>query len=38
LIFSSYPAGELKTTKAYQKWAKEVSETKPPPNPLKREK
>ncbi|CAJ1910470.1 unnamed protein product [Sphenostylis stenocarpa] len=31
-------AGELKATKAYQKWAKEVSETKPPTNPLRREK
>jgi len=29
-------AGDLKATKAYQKWAKEVSETKPPTSPLKR--
>lgn len=28
------PVGELKTTKAYQKWAKLVSETKPPTDPL----
>lgn len=29
-------AGELKATKAYQKWAKKVSEIKPPTSPLKR--
>ncbi|XP_031248601.1 chaperone protein dnaJ 6-like [Pistacia vera] len=29
-------AGELKATKAYQKWATKVSETKPPTSPLKR--
>lgn len=28
--------GELKATKAYQKWAKKLSETKPPTSPLKR--
>uniref|UniRef100_A0A251SH04 DNAJC9 HTH domain-containing protein n=1 Tax=Helianthus annuus TaxID=4232 RepID=A0A251SH04_HELAN len=28
--------GELKSTKAYQKWGKKVSETKPPTNLLKR--
>ncbi|XAR69433.1 hypothetical protein NMG60_11001005 [Bertholletia excelsa] len=29
-------AGNLKSTKAYQKWAKQESETKPPTSPLKR--
>ncbi|XP_044467638.1 chaperone protein dnaJ 6-like [Mangifera indica] len=29
-------AGELKATKAYQKWATKVSETRPPTSPLKR--
>ncbi|KAM7512485.1 hypothetical protein LguiB_011360 [Lonicera macranthoides] len=28
-------AGDLKSTKAYQKWAKEVSERKPPTSPLR---
>lgn len=28
--------GELKETKAYKKWAKTVSETKPPTSPLRR--
>lgn len=36
LFSSPYSAGELKATKAYEKWAKEVSETKPPTNPLRR--
>ncbi|KAK4281852.1 hypothetical protein QN277_013299 [Acacia crassicarpa] len=31
-------AGELKSTKAYQKWAKKVDEMKPPTSPLKRAK
>ncbi|KAE8694786.1 serine/threonine-protein kinase Nek7-like isoform X2 [Hibiscus syriacus] len=31
-------AGELKETKAYQKWAKKVSEIKPPTSPLRRKK
>lgn len=39
-MFSPYNtlliAGELKSTKAYQKWAKLVSDTKPPTNPLRR--
>ncbi|XP_052174122.1 chaperone protein dnaJ 6-like [Diospyros lotus] len=29
-------AGDLKSTKAYQKWATKVSETKPPTSPLRR--
>ncbi|KAI7727460.1 hypothetical protein M8C21_019893 [Ambrosia artemisiifolia] len=29
--------GELKSTKAYQKWAKQVSDTNPPTNPLRRQ-
>lgn len=28
--------GELKTTKAYQKWAKKVSAMKPPTSPLRK--
>ncbi|KAI8562155.1 hypothetical protein RHMOL_Rhmol03G0012900 [Rhododendron molle] len=28
--------GDLQSTKAYQKWAKQVSETKPPTSPLRR--
>ncbi|RAL51819.1 hypothetical protein DM860_010537 [Cuscuta australis] len=31
-------AGDLKSTKAYEKWAKKVSETKPPTSPLRRKK
>ncbi|GMN54806.1 hypothetical protein TIFTF001_023934 [Ficus carica] len=30
-------AGELKSTKAYKKWSKKVSETKPPTSPLRRQ-
>jgi DnaJ family protein C protein 9 len=29
-------AGELKSTKAYEKWAKNISEIEPPTNPLER--
>ncbi|XP_058740420.1 chaperone protein dnaJ 6-like [Vicia villosa] len=36
ILDEAIAAGELKATKAYQKWAKEVSETKPPTSPLKR--
>ncbi|XP_061373706.1 chaperone protein dnaJ 6-like [Gastrolobium bilobum] len=36
ILDEAIAAGELKTTKAYQKWAKEVSETKPPTSPLRR--
>lgn len=36
IIDEAIAEGELKTTKAYQKWAKKVSETKPPTNPLVR--
>uniref|UniRef100_A0A2P2KKT1 Chaperone protein dnaJ n=1 Tax=Rhizophora mucronata TaxID=61149 RepID=A0A2P2KKT1_RHIMU len=38
LRFSHYPmfSGELKATKVYQKWAKQVSETKPPIISLRR--
>nr|DAD32392.1 TPA_asm: hypothetical protein HUJ06_011243 [Nelumbo nucifera] len=31
-------AGQLKATKAYHKWAKQVDETEPPADPLKRRK
>ncbi|KAL0383585.1 UNVERIFIED_CONTAM: Chaperone protein dnaJ 6 [Sesamum calycinum] len=31
-------AGDLKSTKAYEKWAKKVSKTKPPTSPLKHRK
>ncbi|GFY98263.1 chaperone DnaJ-domain superfamily protein [Actinidia rufa] len=36
-IFSTraIASGDLKSTKAYQKWAKQVSETKPPTSPLR---
>ncbi|XP_057438708.1 chaperone protein dnaJ 6-like [Lotus japonicus] len=36
ILDEAIAAGELKATKAYEKWAKEVSETKPPTNPLRR--
>ncbi|KAJ7972250.1 Chaperone protein dnaJ 6 [Quillaja saponaria] len=36
ILNEAVAAGELKATKAYQKWAKQVSETKPPTSPLKR--
>lgn len=29
-------AGELKSTKSYEKWARKISETKPPTSPLKK--
>jgi len=29
--------GELKETKAYKKWAKKISETKPPTSPVRRQ-
>ncbi|XP_068635156.1 chaperone protein dnaJ 6 [Aristolochia californica] len=35
IIDEAIAAGELKSTKAYKKWAKQVSETKPPTDPLK---
>ncbi|TKY62586.1 Chaperone protein dnaJ 6 [Spatholobus suberectus] len=38
ILDEAVAAGELKATKAYQKWAKDVSETKPPTSPLRREK
>ncbi|KAL2320809.1 hypothetical protein Fmac_029778 [Flemingia macrophylla] len=38
ILDEAVAAGELKATKAYQKWAKEVSETKPPTSPLRRGK
>jgi DnaJ family protein C protein 9 len=28
--------GELKAAKAYEKWAKQISKTKPPTSPLRR--
>ncbi|XP_065854965.1 chaperone protein dnaJ 6 [Euphorbia lathyris] len=36
LLDEAISAGELKETKVYQKWAKQVSKTKPPTSPLKR--
>ncbi|KAJ0745990.1 putative chaperone protein AtJ6 [Helianthus annuus] len=36
ILDEAISAGELKSTKAYQKWGKKVSETEPPTNPLKR--
>ncbi|KAL4309549.1 hypothetical protein GQ457_01G013880 [Hibiscus cannabinus] len=36
LLDEAIAAGELKETKAYQKWAKKVSEIKPPTSPLRR--
>ncbi|PWA76110.1 chaperone protein dnaJ 6 [Artemisia annua] len=36
ILDEAISAGELKSTKAYQKWAKKVSEIKPPTNPLRR--
>ncbi|KAL8232696.1 hypothetical protein R6Q57_002474 [Mikania cordata] len=34
IIDDAISAGELQSTKAYQKWAKQVPDTKPPTNPL----
>ncbi|XP_076914442.1 chaperone protein dnaJ 6-like [Bidens hawaiensis] len=36
ILDEAISAGDLKSTKAYEKWGKQVSETKPPTNPLKR--
>ncbi|KAK7244655.1 hypothetical protein RIF29_39480 [Crotalaria pallida] len=36
ILDEAIAAGELKPKKAYEKWAKEVSETKPPTSPLRR--
>lgn len=36
ILDEAIAAGEIKSTKAYEKWAKEVSETKPPTSPLRR--
>lgn len=36
ILDEAIAAGEAKETKAYKKWAKEVSETKPPTSPLRR--
>ncbi|PIA50678.1 hypothetical protein AQUCO_01200121v1 [Aquilegia coerulea] len=36
IIQEAIAGGELKETKAYRQWAKQVSETKPPTNPLKK--
>ncbi|XP_010257272.1 PREDICTED: chaperone protein dnaJ 6 [Nelumbo nucifera] len=38
ILDEAMAAGELKATKAYQKWSKQVSETEPPSDPLKRRK
>ncbi|KAL1330583.1 hypothetical protein HN51_047826 [Arachis hypogaea] len=36
ILDEAIAAGELKETKAYKKWAKRISEIKPPTSPLKR--
>ncbi|RDX74804.1 Chaperone protein dnaJ 6 [Mucuna pruriens] len=36
ILDEAIAAGELKETKAYKKWAKKISETKPPTSPLRR--
>ncbi|CAL9025844.1 unnamed protein product [Prunus brigantina] len=36
ILDEAIAAGELKSTKAYTKWAKKVSEAKPPTSPLRR--
>ncbi|XP_016493517.1 chaperone protein dnaJ 6-like [Nicotiana tabacum] len=36
ILDEAISAGEIKSTKAYEKWEKEVSETKPPTSPLRR--
>ncbi|XWS66394.1 hypothetical protein CRYUN_Cryun05aG0195600 [Craigia yunnanensis] len=36
MLDEAIAAGELKETKAYQKWAKKVSQMKPPTSPLRR--
>ncbi|KAF9593243.1 hypothetical protein IFM89_020999 [Coptis chinensis] len=36
IIDEAISGGELKETKAYRQWAKQISETKPPTDPLKR--
>ncbi|KVI12060.1 chaperone protein dnaJ 6-like [Cynara cardunculus var. scolymus] len=36
IIDEAISTGEVKSMKAYQKWAKQISETKPPTNPLQR--
>ncbi|XP_058744398.1 chaperone protein dnaJ 6-like [Vicia villosa] len=38
IIDEAITSGELKEKKAYKKWAKKISETKPPTSPLRREK
>ncbi|KAL8041510.1 hypothetical protein ABFX02_10G169600 [Erythranthe guttata] len=38
IIDEAISAGDLKSTKAYDKWAKKVSKTKPPTSPLRRRK
>ncbi|KAG8070146.1 hypothetical protein GUJ93_ZPchr0006g44677 [Zizania palustris] len=36
IIDEAIAEGELKSTKAYEKWSKKISETEPPTNPLER--
>ncbi|KAA8517031.1 hypothetical protein F0562_017151 [Nyssa sinensis] len=36
ILDEAIAAGELKQTKSYRKWAKQVAETKPPTSPLRR--
>ncbi|QCE05233.1 chaperone protein dnaJ 6-like [Vigna unguiculata] len=37
ILDETIAAGELKETKAYKKWAKKISETKPPTSPVRRQ-
>ncbi|KAK3419454.1 hypothetical protein EUGRSUZ_G00005 [Eucalyptus grandis] len=36
IIDDAIAAGTLKTTKAYEKWAKQISKTEPPTDPLRK--
>ncbi|XP_021282505.1 chaperone protein dnaJ 6 [Herrania umbratica] len=38
MLDEAIAAGELKETKAYQKWAKKISQIKPPTSPLRRKR
>uniref|UniRef100_A0A9I9CCB7 DNAJC9 HTH domain-containing protein n=1 Tax=Cucumis melo TaxID=3656 RepID=A0A9I9CCB7_CUCME len=36
ILDEAITAGELKSTKSYDKWARKISETKPPTSPLRK--
>ncbi|KAG7549811.1 DnaJ domain [Arabidopsis thaliana x Arabidopsis arenosa] len=38
ILDEAIAAGEVKSSKAYEKWAKKISETKPPTSPLRKRK